>query len=246
MRLCKSLFLLLIFVLPQSGIAGWKDFYNEVKETVKEKSADQPSSSLSNETIVKGLKQALSQGVDKSVKQLGQKNGFLNDPSVKIPMPRSLKKVDKGLRKIGQDKLADNFINTMNHAAEEAVPETVDILVTAVKDMSLKDAVNILNGEDDAATQYFKRHSTPHLRVAIKPVIQKATDSVGVTDSYKKMVNRAGFLSKYIDKDSLDIDQYVTDKTINGLFVKIALEEKRIRKDPVARTTDILKQVFSN
>jgi hypothetical protein len=161
-------------------------------------------------------------------------------------MPKALKKVDKGLRKIGQQKVADEFISSMNNAAEEAVPGTVDILLQAVKAMTVKDAADILKGEEDAATQYFKRNSSPRLRVAIKPVVQKATNSVGVTEAYKTMIGKAGFMAKYIDKDSLDIDQYITDKAIDGLFIKIALEEKRIRKDPLARTTDILKQVFGN
>ena len=132
----------------------------------------------------------------------------------------------------------------MNQAAEKAVPKTIDILIAAVKAMTIKDALNILNGKQDAATQYFKRTSSPHLRGAIKPIVQKATGSVGLTRSYKNMMAKAGFMAKYADKDSLDIDQYITDKTIDGLFNKIAVEEKRIRDNPVARTTDILKQVF--
>ncbi|MDH5766590.1 MAG: DUF4197 domain-containing protein [Gammaproteobacteria bacterium] len=246
MNFIKLIFVTIALSLPQLSLAGWGDFVNDVKQTIKEKTGADTSSNLSDETIVKGLKQALNQGVDKSVRQLGKANGFLKDPQVKIPMPKSLKKVDKGLRKMGQEKVADKFISTMNHAAEKAVPGTVDILVGAVKAMTVKDAVNILKGDDDAATQYFKRTSTPKLRVAIKPVVQKSTSSVGLTDSYKKMISKAGFLSKYIDHDSLDIDQYITDRAIDGLFIKIALEEKRIRQDPVARTTDILKQVFGN
>lgn len=246
MNVYKYLLLTLLIILPQLTQAGWRDYFNDLKDTVKEKTTANKSSPLSDEVIVKGLKQALNQGIDTSVKLLGRKNGFLEDPSIKIPMPRTLKKIDRGLRKIGQDKVADKFINTMNHAAEEAVPGTVNILLKAVKAMSLKDAVNILKGDEDAATQYFKKNSLSHLRVVIKPVVQKATNSVGLTESYKTMIDKAGFLAKYVDKDSLDIDQYITNKTIDGLFTKIALEEKRIRKDPVARTTDILKQVFTD
>ena len=243
----KYLFIILVFILyPQLAQAGWKDYFNEIKESVKGEAENSSSSSLSEETIVAGLKQALNQGIEQSVKLLGKENGFLDDASVKIPMPGTLNKVERGLRKIGQDKVADNFITTMNHAAEQAVPKTTDILVQAVKDMTLKDAVNILNGEPDAATQYFKRTSSSHLSNAIKPIVQTATNSVGVTDSYKKMINKAGFLAKYVDKDSLDIDQYITDKAIDGLFIKIADEEKRIRENPVARTTDILKNVFGS
>lgn len=247
MHTSKYIMLFLVLIIsPQLAHAGLKDYFNEIKESVKGETVKTGSSSLSEETIVAGLKQALNQGVEQSVKQLGKDNGFLGDASVKILMPKTLRKVEKGLRKIGQDDVADDFIGTMNHAAEQAVPKTTNILIQAVKDMTLKDAINILKGEPDAATQYFKRTSSSHLSSAIKPIVQTATSSVGVTDSYKKMINKAGFLAKYVDKDSLDIDQYITDKAIDGLFVKIAVEEKRIREDPVARTTDILKDVFGS
>lgn len=237
--------ILILLAMPQFALAGLQDYISNIKQSIGN-GAGANKSPLSEDTIVAGLKQALNQGVDQSIKQLGKENGFLGDASVKIPMPKTLSKVEGGLRKIGQDKVADNFINTMNRAAEQAVPLTTDILVQAVKDMTLKDAVNILKGEPDAATQYFKRTSTPHLRAAIKPVVQKATSAIGLTDSYKKMIGKAGYLAKYVDKDSLDIDQYITDKAIDGLFIKIALEEKRIRENPVARTTDLLRSVFGS
>lgn len=159
-------------------------------------------------------------------------------------MPKTLKKVDKGLRKIGREKYADRFILTMNRAAEKAVPQTMTILLNAIKAMSLNDALAILNGEQDAATQYFRRSSSQQLRGAIKPLVTDATNAVGLTENYKKMISKAGFLASYIDQDSLDIDQYITDKTLDGLFIKIANEEKRIRSNPVARTTDLLREVF--
>lgn len=244
MKIYKHLLLLILILIPHMSQAGWDDFVSDFKKSVKEKAGASTGSSLSEEKIIAGLKQALNQGVEKSVKQLGASNGFLNDASVKIPMPRSLKKLDRGLRKIGQKKVADQFINTMNHAAEQAVPETIDILMSAVKSMTLQDGVKILNGENDAATQYFKGKYLSQLRTIIKPIVHRATNKVGVTDAYKKMINNAGFLARYLDEDSLDIDQYITNKAIDGLFVKIAVEEQRIREDPVARTTDLLKEVF--
>ncbi len=237
--------LLIFIILPQLSQAGWKDFISDIKQNIKgESSTSTPS--LSEEKFSSGLKQALNQGVDKAIKELGKKNGFLNDTSVKIPMPKSLRKVEKGMRKIGMDKYADQFVHTMNHAAEEAVPETTEILIGAIKKMTVTDAINILKGEDDAATQYFKKASASQLRSTIKPIVANATNSVGLTEVYKKMIKKAGFLARYIDKDSLDIDQYVTNKTIDGLFIKIAEEEKRIREDPVARSTDILRDVFGS
>lgn len=244
MKSYHYLFPLLVALAPQVAVAGWDDFVKNVEQAVQDNSSGSRSKSLSEDTVITGLKQALNQGIDKSVKQLGRPGGFLSDASVKIPMPDSLKKVDRGLRKIGKDKVADRFITTMNQAAEKAVPGTVDILAQQVRKMTVKDAVDILNGKPDAATQYFKRNSSGELRTLIKPIVQKTTSSVGVTDSYKRMMSKAGFLASFVDQDSLDIDQYITDKAIDGLFIKIALEEKRIREDPVARTTDILKTVF--
>lgn len=241
MKFKKTLLVLTLICLPGLSQAGWRDYLNDFKKSVKE---EVPSSVLTEDKIAEGLKQALDQGIRQSVNQLGTKNGFLGDASVKIPMPQSLKKLDKGLRKVGQEKVADKFVNTMNHAAEKAVPGTSEILVQAVKSMTLEDAAKILNGKPDAATQYFKRTSQSRLRSVIKPLVSDATDSVGLTDTYKRMMKKAGFMAKYVDKDSLDIDQYITNKTIDGLFIKIAIEEKRIRKDPVARTTELLKEVF--
>ena len=242
----KNIILCLMFLsLPQLVHAGWRDFFNDIKESVRnESSAGSVAAAISEERVVEALKQALKQGVEESVKQLGKENGFLNDASVKITMPRSLRKLEKGLRKIGQHRVADRFIQTMNHAAEQSVSRTTAILVEAVKNMSLQDAVGILNGEEDAATRYFERTSSAQLNGSIKPIVQKATSAVGVTDAYKKMISKAGFLAKYVDSDSMDIDQYVTNKAIAGLFTKIALEEKRIREQPVARTTDLLREVF--
>lgn len=237
---------LILLISPQLTHASWDDFFNEVKKTVKKETENTAKPSLSEKTIAAGLKQALNKGISKSVKQLGQKNGFLHDASVKIPMPKTLKDIDKGLRAIGQSKTADKFINTMNHAAERAVTNTIDILVDAVKSMTLKDVVNILNGEDDAATQYFKRTKSAHLRTTIKPIIHKATNTAGITESYKQMIKKSGFLARFFDKDSLDIDEYITNRTLDALFLKISIEEKRIRKDPLARTTDLLKTVFGN
>jgi Protein of unknown function (DUF4197) len=243
----KQLFMILIlFAIPPLAQAGLLDYFKDIKQSVANEPSAGSKSPISEDTIVAGLKQALNQGVEQSVKQLGKENGFLGDASVKIPMPGALARVESGLRKVGQNKVADNFINTMNHAAEQAVPKTTDILIAAVKNMTLNDAMTILKGEPDAATRYFKRTSSPGLRTAIKPIVQTATSSVGVTESYKKMIGKAGYLAKFVDQNSLDIDQYITDKAIDGLFIKIAVEEKRIREDPVARTTDVLRNVFGS
>ena len=198
--------------------------------------------------MVGGLKEALGKGVQQAVGSLGKEGGFLNDLSVKIPMPDSLKKVEKTLRTLRQDKLADEFVTTMNRAAEKATPEAAAVLGDSIKQMSLADARTILTGTNNAATQYFRRTSETNLYEKFLPIVKKATEQTGVTSSYKQMVAKAnfggGFGSSLLNKDSMDIDGYVTRKALDGLFVKIAEEEKRIRENPIARTTDLLQKVF--
>lgn len=239
---------LIAATLPTAN-AGWKDWVNKAEEAVSgakgTSTAGSAASSLSSGEMASGLKEALDVGIKRAVEYLGKDGGFLNDAQVKIPMPKTLQPVESTLRRFGQDKLADEFVATMNHAAERAVPETLGIFQEAVKDMTLEDAKGILNGPDDAATQYLRRTSGERIQQAIKPIVQEATDKAGVTSAYKNMVGQAGgMLSGYMDTSSLDLDQHVTSKAVDGLFLKLAEEEKRIRENPVARTTDLLKKVF--
>lgn len=233
--------------------AGWQDF---LKSTVEELSTNEEVSQaalsqLSNNEITEGLKQALANGVESSIKALGQKDGFMGDARVKIPMPESLTMVEKTARGVGQGDYADQFISTMNHAAEQAVPEAAELLGDAIRQMSVDDASNIIKGPDDAATQYFRKVAGDSLAAKFQPVIEKATNQFGVTAAYKNLVSQAAplvnnpLLSGYVPEDALDIDQYVTNQALDGLFTYIALEEKRIRENPAARTTDLLKKVFS-
>ena len=157
----------------------------------------------------------------------------------------------KGLRAAGQGEYVDQFETAVNRAAEQAVPQTLDIVQNTVRNMSLEDARGILSGGDDAATRYLREHAGPQLREAILPLISQATDSAGATSAYKALKGQAdgmlggmGALGGLVDTGSLDLDGYVADKTLDGLFLKLAAEEKLIRQDPVARTTDILKTVF--
>jgi hypothetical protein len=229
--------------------AGWFDWVEEKADEVVEAVKSGDSSKmvevvLSNETIANALKQALDKGADFAVDELGKAGGFLDDPRVRIPMPESLQSVEKILRKVGQDKYADEFEMTMNSAAEQAVPLTLNVLKKAIQQMTVEDARAILDGADDAATQYLKRVGGDELRGQIGPIVQDATAKTGVTKVYKTMYDKMGFAGKYIDLEDYDVDRYVTDKTMDGLFVKIAEEEKKIRDNPKARTTELLKQVF--
>ncbi|MCG8427897.1 MAG: DUF4197 domain-containing protein [Chromatiales bacterium] len=247
MRYVKMAFSVLALTVSLSAQAGLKDLLNSAKEyTDSTGLIGDNGSSLSSDQIVAGLKEALNIGAEKAVALLGQEGGFLNDPQVKIPLPNALETVAKGLRAVGQEELADDFIATMNSAAEQAVPETLSIFSDAIRDMTLSDARGILAGGDTAATDYFRQHSSDELMAAIQPIVKQATERSGVTVAYKSMLGGLGGLSRFIGSDSVDLDSYVTEKTVQGLFVKLESEEKKIRENPAARTTDLLKSVFGS
>jgi hypothetical protein len=212
----------------------------------------QVAPSLSDGQIGAGLKEALSVGAERAVDILGSDGGFLNDQSVRIPLPGVLDTAAKGLRAAGQGQYVDQFETTVNRAAERAIPQTLDIVKQTVRDMTLEDVRGILGGGDDAATQFLRKRAGGSLHEAILPIISDATDSAGATAAYKSLKSQAdgmvgglGSLGGLVNTQSFDLDGYVADKTLDGLFLKLAAEEKRIRENPVARTTDLLKTVFS-
>ena len=203
------------------------------------------NTNLSDFDISSGLKEALFQGVRNAVDNLGRRNGFLDNAQVRIPLPNSLQKMEKTLRFMGQGQKVDEFVEAMNHAAEEAVPVAADIFFDSVKQMSFSDARNILlSGQDDAATQFFRRTSEERLRQEFRPIVEDFTQQVGVTQKYKQMIGKYGFFGRLVGQDASDIDAYITQKALDGLFLMMADEERRIRRDPIGRTTDILRKVF--
>ncbi|NBR87505.1 MAG: DUF4197 domain-containing protein [Verrucomicrobia bacterium] len=212
---------------------------------------------LTEDQTAKALKEALAQGAESAVKRLGTNGGFLTNLNVKIPMPASLQKVEQTLRKLKQGALADEFISTLNRAAEQAVPAAAPVFAESIRQLTVADAKAILTGPKDAATQYFRRTSTNALHAQFLPVVKQATDAAGVTAAYKAMLAQAGPAASLaqtfggafgkslgLDAGPLDLDSYVTGKAIDGLFKLVAQEEQRIRENPAARTTDLLKQVF--
>ena len=208
-------------------------------------------SGFSQDQVADALKQALGKGVTSAITNLGQADGFLKNPKVKIPMPEKLATVEKSLRALKQDKYADEFVATMNHAAEAAVPAALPIFTDALKGMTIDDAKKLVSGGQDSATQFFKSKGEKQIQEKMAPVIKQSTEKAGVTASYKKLVDQAntsavgGFLGKLnYDTSSLDVDKYVTQKASDGLFKMIAEEEKRIRENPAARTSDLLQKVF--
>ena len=201
--------------------------------------------SLSDLDISRGLREALTKGVRNAVDELGRRDGFLDNSRVRIPLPKELQRTEKALRAVGQGRRVDEFIESMNHAAEEAVPVALDIFVDSIMQMTFDDARQILfSRRDDAATQFFRRTSEDRLRDEFRPIVERFTEQVGVTQKYKQMIGRYGFLGRVVGQDASDIDGYVTEKAMDGLFLLIADEEKRIRRDPVGRTSAILRAVF--
>jgi len=250
---CSGLLLAAIVGLGSSSATAGLDDWLKRADGLLNQGATQgakqagSSSVLSDSRINAGLKQALSIGAERAISILGANGGFINDPSVRIELPGLLKSVGKGMHAIGQGKYVDQFETTVNSAAEEAISKTLSIVLETIKTMTLQDVHGILSGGDDAATRFLQNRSGPRLQSIIKPIVAKATNQTGATAAYKGLRKQPdSTLGGFMNTGSLDLDDYVTRKTLDGLFLKLAAEEKKIRQNPVARTTDLLKQVFAN
>jgi hypothetical protein len=245
-----------LLLASQAANAGFGDMLKSAGDLLGSPTAQSTGkaaagSTLSDAQIDAGLKQALSIGAERAVGLLGKNGGFLNDASVRIPLPGSLDTVASGLRMAGQGKYVDDFELTVNRAAEQAVPATLEIVQDTVENMTLDDVRGILAGGDDAATRFLQQRAGDSMRAAILPIVSQATDQAGATAAYKALVDQAGgavgslgSLGGLLNTGSLDLDSYVTDKAMDGLFLKLAAEEKKIRQNPVARSTELLQSVF--
>ncbi len=198
---------------------------------------------LTNPEIVKGLKEALSQGTNKSTDKISKLDGFLKDAAIKILMPPEAKNAETKLRQIGLGALADKVILTINRAAEDAAIKAKPIFINAITGMSIQDGLSILKGNNTAATDYLKRTTSGQLTTAFKPVIKQSLDKVNATRYWSDFMTTYNKLP-VVQKINPDLTGFVTQKAIDGIFLKISDEEKNIRQNPVARTTDILKRVF--
>lgn len=195
--------------------------------------------------VAAGLKEALAVGTGNAVQTLSKSNGYFGDAAVKILLPPKLQTAADVLKKAGYQKEVDDLILSMNRAAEQAAPKARPIFEDAVKKMTFEDAQKILNGDNTAATDYFKEKTTPQLTEAFKPVVAESMNQVGVTRSYKALTDRYTAMVPFAKMDSMDLDSYVTGKSLDGMFFKVGQEEAKIRTNPAARTTDILKKVFA-
>ena len=207
--------------------------------------ATNPSRPSQEDTFIAGLKQALDIGTKNAVSTVSKENGYFDNLNIKIPVPEKLEDAEKLLRKVGLGSQVDKFVLSMNRAAETAAPQAVDIFVGAIKDMTVVDAYGIVKGDETAATAYFEDKTSDNLYRLFKPVVTDSMAKVGVVGHYKNLLSSYNSLP-FVKQIDVDIEDYVTHGALDGLFFMVGEEEKKIRKDPAARVTELLQEVFGD
>jgi hypothetical protein len=238
MRLLTILLLTILIIPGCSGQFDLGKVSKEIDKTINNKG-------LTNQEIIDGLKEALSIGSNNAGSSASKVNGFFGNSLIKIPFPPEAVKMESKLRSIGMGKQVDEFILTMNRSAEEAAKQSAPIFVNAVKSMTINDGIGILKGKDTAATSYLRQKTISELHMKFKPVIKSAIQKVDVTRYWNPLITAYNKIPM-VEKMNPDLDEYITNKALNGLFVLVAQEEIKIRKDPAARVTALLKKVFGN
>lgn len=228
--------LALTLAAPPPAHAQW----GKLKEKILGK---KKKDGLSDSKIASGLKEALKVGTENTVKRTGREDGYFGNELIRILMPEKMKKIEKGLRTVGQNQLIDDFILSMNRAAEAAAPKAKDIFWNAILEMTFSDVRKIWKGGDTAATDFFRGKTSDELTGAFRPIVRDALDSVGATRNYEKLAGRARKIP-FLKGEFVELDEYVVEKALVGLFHILGEEEKKIRKDPAARVTKLLKEVF--
>jgi hypothetical protein len=240
----KIIFMKKNFILLFIAILGIQQIDAQFLKNAK-KFINSNNKGLTEKDAADGIKEALINGTGESVKQVSVLNGYWGNPEIKIPFPAEAKEMESKLRAIGMGKKVDEFNESMNRAAEKAASEAKPIFVTAIKEMTVRDAVNIVKGADNAATMYLKNTTSPQLINKFQPIIKTSLDEVNATRYWSDLITIYNKLPM-VKKMNPNLPQYVTQKAIDGLFIMIAKEEFKIRKDPVARTSELLKKVFGN
>lgn len=245
---------LLAISATAAGTGQFKDLLNKVKPGSQTTSNRTSATGLPASDIAAGLKEALAKGTTTAISNLGREGGFWDNKNVRIPLPGKLDQVGRLARQMGQGDKVDAFELSMNRAAEKAVPQVAEIFGDAIRKMTLDDARGILSGGDHAATHFFRRVAGDALAARIRPIVAQTTESVGATQKYKALTAGGGGAIGGVlgslgggntsGNSPLDLDDYVTAKTIDGLFAEIGAQEKSIRSNPAARSTDLLKKVF--
>ncbi len=229
--------LVLLLALAGPATAGFLD------DVVKALGLSGQAAGIGDADVVAGLKEALSIGTANAVDATSAVDGYFANAAIRIVVPENMRKAADVLGKVGFRKEVDDFERSMNRAAERAAPRAREIFIDAVRGMTFEDARGILKGGDTAATDYFRSKTREKIRSAFAPVVSASMDEVGVTRSYKELMGRYAALP-FVDAESVDLDRYVTGKALDGLFLVLGQEETKIRKDPAARVTDLLKKVF--
>ena len=231
---------------PPAGAFDLDGFKSELNDLTRSSSKPAGSglSQFSTQDQIKSLKQALTQGAETAVKDLARKDGFLGNAKVRIPLPDSLQKTDRAMRRLGMGKYPDELITAMNRAAESAVPEARKLFVGAVEKMTVSDAKAILTGNDDAATLYFRKNTETALAGKFKPIVVKAMRKVKLAETYDEFAGK-GAKFGLVDQRDANLEDYITRKAMDGLFLMMAEQEKAIREDPLKATGNLAKQVFS-
>ncbi len=231
--------------LAGSAAAGWGNWLKPLNP-IRLLSRRNGSGTLSNQEIGDALRQALIQAAKTTVARLGGKNGFSGNPKLAVPLPSPVRRIEGILRKTGQGKYVDDLKTALNRAASESVRQALPVFSDVIQKMTFEDVRRILNGGDDAATRYLREKAAKALRAKMLPVVRKATRNSGLATAFKLLMNNLGFAKNYLSGTDLDLDAYVTDKTLDTLFSAMAVQEKKIRKNPAARTTALLKKVFGS
>jgi hypothetical protein len=238
----RQFILLMTLTLLYVSVGQTADLKNILDSVKKAASRD---SSITSDEMIQGLKEALKVGTQNAVATVSKVDGYYKNSDIKIPLPEEIESAGKYLRLAGYGSKVDEFEQSMNRAAEQAAPEAKQIFWGAVKEMKIKDAQKLLDGPDNAATSYFKDKTYDQLHKIFKPIVKETMGQVGVTRQFQDINNKLSSIP-LADKASVDLDQYVTDKSLDGLFFMLAEEEKKIRQDPAARVTYILKKVFGS
>lgn len=245
-KLSSILFTLFLLVTAVPANADWKQFLNDFSKAGSSALGSQQGAELSPDTIVNGLKEALEVGTKKAVEKVSQEGGYLNNPQIRIPLPPRVQQAAGLMRQLGLNKMADDFEQSINLAAEKAAPQATSIMIDAIKKMTIDDARNILNGENDAATRFFEDKTRNKLAGLFEPIIDSSLNEVGATRYYNQLDDKVSSLPVVGQDLNMDLPDYVTAQALDGLFVMIAEEEQKIRNNPAARTSEILQQVFGS
>jgi hypothetical protein len=246
MRLRQSILILAVAVLAYMPASAQFNLNNAIKQAQdKAKVVTGGSSSLSNSDIIAGLKDALNVGTGTATKVVSAVGGYYNNAQIKIPFPPEVQKVQQTLSSMGMQKQVDDFVRSLNNAAEEAAKSAAPVFVDAVKQMTVDDGLKILKGRDNEATLYLQAHTQDKLKTQYKPIVNSVLDKVNATKYWKTLADAYNKIP-FIQKVNPDLGEYTTNKALDGLFYMVGQEEAKIRKDPAARVTDILKKVFGN